>query len=149
MKIEDADARRRELAAIHIAKAQLAMADDAYRSLLWSLARVTSARDLDSGGRKRVLDHMKACGFKTAYKQGKSSSWSWVDRAAEDRRPMLRKIIMVAKTAGWSKRYVDGTCKNMFQIERVELMAPDQLHALIAALMKQRVRNAAKASHAT
>jgi hypothetical protein len=39
------------------------MEDDTYRDMLWSLARVRSAGDLDFAGRKRVLDHLKACGF--------------------------------------------------------------------------------------
>ena len=40
------------------------MDDDAYRDVLWTVARVRSAADLDWSGRKRVLDHLKACGFK-------------------------------------------------------------------------------------
>ena len=55
--------RKRELAAIHVAKKQLAMEDDTYRAMLWSIARVKSAGDLDHAGRKAVLDHLKACGF--------------------------------------------------------------------------------------
>lgn len=58
------DVRRRELAMIHVAKKQLGMEDDAYRALLWSIARVNSAADLDWAGRKQLLDHMKKCGFK-------------------------------------------------------------------------------------
>ncbi len=57
-------ARCRELATIHVAKKQLAMDDDAYRDMLWSLTRVRSAGDLDHAGRQRVLEHLKACGFR-------------------------------------------------------------------------------------
>lgn len=39
------------------------MEDDTYRDMLWSVARVRSAGDLDHAGRKAVLDHLKACGF--------------------------------------------------------------------------------------
>ena len=56
--------RKNDLAAIHVAKKQLGMDDEAYRTMLWSVARVRSARDLDHAGRKTVLDHLKACGFK-------------------------------------------------------------------------------------
>lgn len=58
------DVRNSELAQIHIAQAQLGMDDDTYRNVLWTVARVRSSKDLDWSGRKRVLDHMKACGFK-------------------------------------------------------------------------------------
>lgn len=57
------DNRLRELAQIHIAKAQLGMADDAYRDLLFTLARVRSAADLDGAGRQRLLSHFKLCGW--------------------------------------------------------------------------------------
>jgi len=56
--------RKRDLAAIHVAKKQLGMEDDTYRQMLWAIARVRSASDLDHAGRRRVLDHLKACGFK-------------------------------------------------------------------------------------
>ena len=56
--------RRRDLATIHVAKKQLGMADDTYRAMLWSVGRVKSAGDLDFAGRRSVLDHMKACGFR-------------------------------------------------------------------------------------
>ena len=63
------DVRNSELAQIHIAQAQLGMDDDTYRNVLWTVARVRSSKDLDWSGRKRVLDHMKACGFKVRSKR--------------------------------------------------------------------------------
>lgn len=65
MKAADQD-RNRELAQIHVAKKQLNMADDAYRDLLFTLTRQRSAKDLDAPGRRRVLEHMKKCGFVTS-----------------------------------------------------------------------------------
>lgn len=59
-----ADIRKRELAQIHIARQQLGMDEETYRAMLWSIARVKSAKDLDWTGRKRVLDHLKKSGFK-------------------------------------------------------------------------------------
>jgi phage gp16-like protein len=56
--------REREIRLIHVAKNELQMAEDTYRSMLWAVARVKSAKDLDFTGRKKVLDHLKACGFK-------------------------------------------------------------------------------------
>lgn len=60
--------RARELAKIHIAAQQLGLIragdDSAYRDMLWSVARVRSARDLDLAGRTAVLRHLSACGWK-------------------------------------------------------------------------------------
>lgn len=63
-KVLSDPARRRDLAAIHVAKKQLGMEDDAYRAMLWSVGRVKSAGDLDFAGRQAVLEHLKKCGFR-------------------------------------------------------------------------------------
>lgn len=59
--------RNIELGKIHIAAAALGMIregdDSVYRDMLWSVARVRSAGALDEGGRARVLDHLRACGW--------------------------------------------------------------------------------------
>jgi phage gp16-like protein len=58
--------RKAELAQIHIARAQLGIDEDTYRAILWTVARVTSAKDLDWTGRKTLLEHFKAKGWKPA-----------------------------------------------------------------------------------
>lgn len=56
------------LAKIHIAAKELRLLDDfddaAYRQMLWSVARVRSAKELDAGGRQKVLDHLVSLGWK-------------------------------------------------------------------------------------
>jgi Mor family transcriptional regulator len=127
------DARRRDLATIHIAKKQLDMADEIYRDMLWTCARVRSSGDLDHAGRAKVLEHLKACGF-VSKASAPSGEWAWVDKAAADRQPMLRKLIMMAKAGGYGRKYIDAVCVKMFGIERLELAGPGQLHKLISAL---------------
>ena len=56
--------RNSELAKIHIAKKDLGLDDDTYRDVLWTVARVRSAKDLDHHGREQVLKHFKSKGFK-------------------------------------------------------------------------------------
>lgn len=58
--------RNAELAQIHIARAQLGIDDETYRAILWAVARVRSAKDLDWTGRKAVLEHFRAKGWKPA-----------------------------------------------------------------------------------
>lgn len=66
--------RNAELAQIHIARAQLGLDDDTYRAILWTVGRVRSAKDLDWTGRKALLDHFKAKGWKPAApKQAKAA----------------------------------------------------------------------------
>lgn len=141
------DTRKRELAMIHIAKQQLRMADESYRDILWTVARVRSAADLDWAGRKSVLDHLKACGFKAkAPKQKRPSAWDWVNNAAADRQAMLRKIAVMLKDANREKAYVDGIAKQMFGVDLVEFCQPDQLRRIVSALVFDARRREAKAS---
>lgn len=58
------DIKKREIRLIKIAQRELGIDDETYRSMLWAIARVRSASDLDWTGRKKVLDHMKKSGFK-------------------------------------------------------------------------------------
>lgn len=55
-------ARNGDLAAIHMAKAQLQLSDDEYRDLMATVcAGVRSAAELDFTGRRRFLAHLQAC----------------------------------------------------------------------------------------
>lgn len=56
--------RNAELAQIHIAKTQLGLDDGTYRDVMWTVARVRSSKDLDWTGRKKLLEHFRAKGWK-------------------------------------------------------------------------------------
>lgn len=56
-------ARKADLAAIHIAKAELGWDDEFYRSVMQAKCGVRSAGELDYAGRKRFLAHLRACGW--------------------------------------------------------------------------------------
>lgn len=54
--------RRAELAKIHIGASQLLADEDAYRDMLEAVAGKRSAGALDAAGRRKVIDHLAACG---------------------------------------------------------------------------------------
>lgn len=59
---KSAQARNGDLAAIHMAKAQLQLSDDEYRDLMATVCSgVRSAAQLDWTGRRRFLAHLQAC----------------------------------------------------------------------------------------
>ena len=152
MSMASPDDRRRELAQIHIAKKDLCLDDGTYRLMLQTIGRVDSAADLNAEGRRQVLAHLKARGFKPQPSASSSrrsastarSDWDWVNNAAPERQAMLRKIAVMLKDAERNKAYADGIAKNMFKIERVEFCAPDQLWRIVAALEYDRHRREAK-----
>lgn len=134
------DIRRRELAKIHIAAKQLQMDRQSYEDMLWACARVRSARDLDAAGRARVLDHLKACGFKG--KRGRPHPGRPHNLQSEERGPQLGKIEALLADAGRPWAYVDGMAKRMFAVASVTWCDPEQLQKIIAALVyDQRRRN--------
>lgn len=59
--------RNIELAKIHMAASFLKLIqigdDSAYRDMLWSVARVRSAKDLDNAGREKVLQFLRNSGW--------------------------------------------------------------------------------------
>lgn len=118
--------RARELGMIHVAKKQLALDDDAYRDMLWSVARVRSAADLDAAGREAVIAHLKARGFRPAGKRR--------PRPPADRAALVAKIRALLIEAGRPDTYADGVARNMFGIEQFQWCDPDQLRRIVAAL---------------
>ena len=110
------DPRTRELATIHATVHKLGMDDATYRQMLWSVARVKSAADLDFAGRKTVIDHLRAIGG-TFTRPGKpAGEWEWIEKTG-NRAPRLRYIIVLCGKLGIERgkqvRYVEGIAENM------------------------------------
>jgi len=61
--------RNAELGKIHIAVKDLCLDRDTYEDILWTVARVRSAADLDSQGRFKLLAHFRALGWKATEKK--------------------------------------------------------------------------------
>jgi phage gp16-like protein len=137
------DRRKAELAKIHIAKSQLGMDDDTYRQMLWTVARVNSSKDLDEGGRRRVLEHMRAIGFKG--KQPGGNSYPGRPHNIETN-PQLKKIEAVLADARRPWSYADSLAKRMFHVDRIAFCNPDQLQRIIAALSYDQKRRAKRAA---
>ena len=123
--------RNNELAQIHLARQQLGMDDDTYRNVLWTVARVRSSRDLDWSGRKRVLDHMKACGFKVRPKRLPTAH----KPLAMTKEAIEAKIALQLKELGQNWPYAYGVGRRIFpQVSRFEFLTPEQLGEVSSAL---------------
>lgn len=127
------DTRSRELAKIHLAAAQLGMdthdkaPESDYRRMLWSVARVHSAADLDEAGRHRVLAHLKSAGFRGA-PRGRT-------KPAEGKEKLVAKVRAMLAAAGRLDAYADSMSRHMFRVDRFEWLTEDQLRRLVAALV--------------
>ena len=74
----------RTKAAIHVAKAQLALSEDSYRDVMERVAGVRSSNDLDDEGARRLMAEFERLGFVNATKKG---------RGGYDSRPLARKAV--------------------------------------------------------
>lgn len=143
--------RPNALAQIHMGKAELGMDDDTYRAMLHAQAGVSSAKDLTANGRNKVLMHLRACGatFTRRANQPQSSlNQKHPQRPLnppEHQVPQLSKIEALLTDAGRPWAYVNGMCRRMYQIERIEFANAEQLQGLITALVKDVDRRAARA----
>src|SRR3990172_1528704 len=130
------DQRRAELARIHIVAADLGMDRGAYEQMLFPLARVRSAADLDHAGRRAVLDHLRALSGPPAAPPRRRSAYPGrphnIDSA--DRGPLIKKIeaYLAAAHRPWS--YADSMARRICKRDRVALCEPAQLRKLVAAL---------------
>ena len=126
--------RHRQLAAIHLAARDLGLDRPAYEDILFTVARVRSAADLDAAGRAAVLDHFRARGWKPSRTNHRHPGRPQ-NLDSEDRGPQLRKVGALLAEAGLPWAYADGIAKRMFGIERLQFCQPDQLQKVIAALV--------------
>lgn len=137
MKGTAEDIRRAELAKIHMAKAQLDMADEVYRDMLWTHGRVRSARDLDWAGRKRVLDHLKACGWKpSAAPKARASRPLAADPQSRKIRAMWLALHRAGVVKDSSERALAAYVKRQTGIEALDWLKMHEADRVIEALKK-------------
>lgn len=125
------DARSRDLARIHVLKKDLGLDDDQYRTMLWTVARVDSAKDLDTHGRTQVIEHLEAHAKRAGVLRPRQ-------KAAPGKAAMVSKIRALLINAPGGARddaYADALAQRMFRVERFTWCSGDELHRLIAALM--------------
>jgi phage gp16-like protein len=131
--------RRKQLAAIHAAKRDLALDEATYRSVLWTLARVKSAADLDAHGRAAVLDHFKSRGWR-ALGKGRGGRV----RLPAERRSLRAKIDLMLGDR--PAAYADALAQKICGVERLDWCTPAQLQKIVAALWYDAQRHP-KAGH--
>lgn len=135
-----ADQRTRDLAAIHVGKKALGLDDDTYRAMLFTVARVRSAADLDHAGRRAVLEHMRQRGFERLSNRPAPADHGAKPQVAEDRQALIDKMEALLAGAGRHWNYARAMAKRMFHVEKLEWATPEQLRKLVAALEYDRRR---------
>lgn len=131
--VPESEARRRQLAQIHIAKKQLGLDDVVYREMLESVAGVNSSSELSTQGRIAVLDHMKECGFRPVHRSAKRSGLH--NKPPKNKRMILSKIGAILADMELPWEYSDGIAKQMYGVDRLLWLHPEKMHKVLISLI--------------
>lgn len=121
---------------IQIARRELGLDDDVYRSILARAAGVRSSKELTPRQIGRVLAEFERLGWvaKPAAKPTAKRTGRAAPKPAEDRQALVGKIEAQLAEAARPWEYADAMALRMFKVERVEWCDSDQLRRLVAAL---------------
>lgn len=128
MPFDLANARK----AIVIKCRQLGLDDDTRHDIVRNVGKVPSGstRDMGADAARRVLAHLD-------HLAGTPNEWAFIDQAAEDRQPLLRKICATCRGMGVGKAYAEGVALRQHGVERrLEMMDTRELYALAGALAR-------------
>ena len=136
-KFKQADLKRREIQLIHIAKQQLGMDDETYRAMLWAVARVKSSTELDFAGRKKVLDHLKACGFKPMVSKKRPQSRPLADDLQSTKiRELWLTLHANGKVRNPDESALAAFVKRQTKVDALQWLTTKQASAVIEELKK-------------
>jgi phage gp16-like protein len=139
---ENPDQRRKELAMIHLAKKELGLDDDLYRTVLQQVCGAKSAGDLDEKGRRQLLAFFRSKGWgRQDHQNGKPHNFKEPSRSR-----LMAKIEAQLADAGRPWKYANAMVKRMFGIDRLAFCTPAQLGKVIAALSYDAKRRGKSAS---
>jgi phage gp16-like protein len=135
--------RNRELARIHIARAQLAMDEDVYRATVRAISnqRTDSAKDLDYAEREKLLEHFRRLGWRDV-QTGVRRKFT-----AAAKQPLMDKVAALLASSMLPWAYADSMARRMFKVERTDWLDADQLRRVVAALEYQKKRRLAAAAN--
>lgn len=131
--------RKGLIAKIHVAKTQLNMEDDVYRSFLAEQTGCHSCAQMTLLQLQRVVTKMEQLGFKPTRKNIGTKPLHKTDVSA-----MMNKLVTLLATSGKSWAYADGMAKRMFGKEQVNQLDAMSLRKLIAALNIHIIKEQAK-----
>jgi len=147
--------RRRLLARLHCQKKEMAWDDETYRDVIAKHTGKRSGADLTIPELARVVALLGGRPVRVPDGDAAPSTraWSFIARAAENKRPLLRKICAVCIDLGAGRAYAEAIASRHAGgvPRRLEMMDFDELHKLAASLVatqRSRQRQAAKAPSA-
>lgn len=141
------DARRRDLATIHIARKALGMDEEIYRMKLMEFGGVDSSSKLDEKGRARLIAYFKTCGWKPVPTKGGSARPKRPTPAPENRALCSKIRAQLISLGRYPDTYADGIAKQAFGVDFFEWCTPEQLRKVSTMLHAEQTRRGAPTDH--
>ncbi len=133
------------IAAVKIAQKQAGLADKEYRDILWSIAGVRSAKELDDSSYKRVLARLYSIiavnnsDFADSYDQSvKTPTERKIWQLWYELKPYLNPELQTHKYLIGVVRRVSG-CKTMSNLADLKKLSPQEAYKAIEGL-KERIK---------
>src|SRR5699024_10712039 len=133
--------RRKELARIHCLKRDLRLGDSIYRDVLWTIARVESASDLDSHGRRAVIGQLSSR-LPRGQRRAGATGYPGEPRTLR-KRPLMQKIEAQLADSGRPWSYAEALAKRIAHKERLVFCSDAELGKIVAALAIDQKRHGA------
>lgn len=152
-----APTRQTLLARLHCLKHERTWSDDEYRDILQGVTGQRSAADLDLAGLARAVAVLGGKSVRVAATPEPAVDdprfRAIIDRASDDKKPLLRKIAAVCGALGANAGYAEGIAKRQSGgvDRRLEMMSYQELYRVAQALVntqRHRRRQAEKAGEA-
>lgn len=150
------------LARIHCLKKEAGWDDDTYRDILQAKTGKRSSSELDFKGLSRAValiaeevrrlsrDGRKGGATGPAKAPDTRNPWAFIDTAAADKQPLLRKICAISRDLGKTKAWAEGAAKRQCGgVDRkLEMMSYAELYRLAQALTHTQRNHTMKALRA-
>jgi phage gp16-like protein len=136
---------KKQIALLHVAKAQLGLSDEVYREMLGSVG-VLSSLQLTAKQYNEIMARLEAGGFRAASSGASARRNEIAGRqlSSPERKRMLGKIDKLSEAMRLPPTYALGVAKRMWGVEKLTWCTPQQLRGVLAALVKKQQADARK-----
>lgn len=99
-----------------------------------------SSKDMGATACRRVIEHLRKTGHPHPSRTRDNAPWAFIDVAAVEKRPLLRKIRALCIDMGKSKAYAEGVARRQHEgVDRLlEMMNHEELRHVVGALERTR-----------
>lgn len=132
--------RRSELAAIHTARKDLALAEDTYRDLLERITGKRSAADLDERGRRAVIEEFRRLGWKKKHAKRAGTRALATDGISRKIRALWLSLYQLGSVRDPSENALAAYVKRLTGVDALQWQSAVQANTVIESLKSWCVR---------